>query len=277
MKIKPIFILTILTLLVCSLALASCSPSREKTAEETFNDAIDAYMARKFNKAKILLDSVIYNFPDNKKIVKESRDMLTIIYKTEQERNLIFLDSLLQVREQELKPLRDLFEAEDPLAENSVLIHKKQSASRAWDRSYLRAHVDKNGTFYISSHYTGNGYISHYAVKAVVNNSFQITDSINDDAYCHRFDDGENYWETIKFKNNSDNGLATFIATNFDKPVDVIFIGPRTNYKIRMTETDRFAFRDTYQLAMMLREIVQIKSQIRNVRTTMKKKFSDAN
>lgn len=255
--------------------LSGCQMSREEMANRTFQQAVDAYIGHKYNKAKILLDSVIYTYHDIKPIVRESKDMLEIIYRTEQERNMQFLDSLLAIREQEIKPLMAQFEEDASTGDIPVLVHKKQVAQRAWDRSYIRAHVDKNGTFYISSHYTGNGYISHYAIKAKTDNMYQTTDSMETEAYIHRFDDGTNYWETIKFKNGTDNGVGSFIASNFDKPVDVIFIGPRTNYRIRLTETDKNAIRDTYQLALMLRETVQIKSQIRTVKMTLKKKHTD--
>lgn len=260
-----------LALLIALCLTSSCSPSREKMAEKTFNEAVDAYMNRRFNKAKILLDSVLYTYPDLKGVVRESKDMLEIIYKTEQERNLLFLDSLLNIREQEIKPLMAQFEAEDRNADNSSLIHKTQTASRAWERSYIRAHVDKNGTFYISSHYTGNGHINHHSVKAVIDDSFQQTDSISEEAYIHSFDNGDNSFEIVKYKNGADNGLGSFVASNFDKPIDIVFIGERTNIKYRMTDIDKTAFRETYQLAMMLREMVQIKSQIRNVKLAMKK------
>lgn len=265
----------LLIAILAILFMSGCKLSREDMARSTFEEAVEAYSGHKYNRAKILLDSVIYTYHDIKPIVRESKDMLEIIYKTEQERNMLFLDSLLAIREQEIKPLMAQFEEDSSTGGTPVLVHKRQVAMRAWDRSYLRAHVDKNGTFYISSHYTGNGYISHYAVKAMADNMYQTTDSMETEAYIHRFNDGENYFETIKFKNGTDNGVGSFIATNFDKPIDVLFIGPRTKYRIRLTETDKNAIRDTYQLALMLRETVQIKSQIRTVKMCLKKKHSE--
>jgi len=264
----------LLLLLTFVLVASGCSVPREKRAEKTFNEAIEAYMSRRYNKAKLLLDSVLYTYPDLKKLARESKDMLEIIYKTEQERNLMFLDSLLQIREQEVKPLLAQFEAEDPEQENPVLIHKKQNAQHAFERAYIRAHVDKNGTFYVSSHYTGPGYIHHYAVKATVDDMYQQTDSIGEEAYVHSFENDGTVWEIVKYKNGADNGLASFVANNFDKPIDIHFIGDNTDCRFRMTEVDKQAFRETYQLAMLLRETVQIKSQIRNVKMAMKKKYS---
>ncbi len=271
MKMKRLIII-----LLCFVSLVSCTESRDKLARRTFDNAIEAYMQRKFNKSKILLDSVLYTYPDIKDVCRESRDMLEVIYKTEQERNLLFLDSLLNIREQEIVPIMEMFETEDPQSAAPVLVHKKQVATRAWDRCYLRAHVDKNGTFYVSSHYTGNGHINHYAVRVQTGDIFQQTDSISDDAYMNSFEIDGTAFENIKFKNGTDNGIASLIATNFDKPIDVYLIGEKTKYKFRLTETDCIAFRDTYHLALMLRETVQIKSQIRNVKMMMRKK-QDAN
>ncbi len=268
-----IFKLTYIVLILSIVSIiVGCSIPREEQAQITFNDAIDAYMNRHYNTAKLLLDSVIFTYPDLKNIVRESKDMLEIIYKTEQERNLLFLDSLLTSREKEIEPLLKQFEPEDEQAEMPVLIHKKQNVQHAWERSYIRAHTDKNGTFYISSHYIGSAAIHHYAIRVAIDNSYQQTDSITDDAYAHSFRDGENVWEIIKFKKGSDNGVGSFIASNFDKNIVVTFVGEKSNYKIQLTETDKQAFRETYQLAILLREIVQIRSQIRNVKIAMKKK-----
>lgn len=256
---------------IFSQLLASCSIPREQQAEITFNEAVDAYMNRRYNTAKLLLDSVLFTYPDLKKVVRESKDMLEIIYKTEQERNLLFLDSLLTAREFEIEPLMKQFEPEDAQSDMPNLIHKKQNAYRAWDRSFIRAYTDKNGIFYISSHYVGSKPIHHYAIRAIVDDSFVQTDSIADEAYMHSFEDGGTIWEIVKFKNGSDNGLSNFIATNFDKPITIAFIGQDTQYKIQLTETDKQSIRETYQLATLLREIVQIRSQIRNVKMAMKK------
>lgn len=259
-------------------ALSSCSPSREQMANETLEKAVELYTKRQYNSAKILLDSIIFTYPDLKQIVRSSKDMMNVVYLTEQERNLQFLDSLLNIREAEVEPLLKYFQEEDPQASNPILISKKQSVGSSFDRALVKAHTDRNGQFFISTHYTGTSPIHHYAVKAEVDELYAISDTITDDALNHSFSDGNEYWETIRFKNSTDNGVGEFIASNADRKIRISFITPKgTGYKFLLTETDKQAISETYYLATLLRETIHIKGQIRNVRTALKHHRSASN
>ncbi|MBP5365935.1 MAG: hypothetical protein J6Y82_08430 [Bacteroidales bacterium] len=249
----------------------ACNVSKEDEARNIYNMALEAYVNKNYNKSKVLLDSIIYNYQKEKTVFREAKDLMNIVYRTEQEKSLEFLDSLLTIREEEIKPLMDQFYIEDDQADVPVLIHKRQSASRAYERSYLRAHTDINGSFYISSHYTSERYIHHNQIRVDVDDEFAVSDTIVNDAYLRYFDDGSQYFEVVKYKKGSDNGTASFIAQNFNKRVTVTFIGPKSKYRILLTDLDKECIRDTYYLAMLLRESIQIKSQIRNVKTTLQK------
>ncbi len=257
--------------LVALVALsAGCSPSREEIAQRTLDDAVDAYINRKYTHAKILLDSVIYAFPENRKAVREARDLKRVVFRTEQERNLAFLDSLLQIREAEIAPYMSQFYIEDSKADMPIFVHKRQSAQSASERCYVRGYTDKNGTFYISSHYTGEGHIHHNRIRVSVGNDYVETDSVCNEALNHAFRSGEQVWEVVKYKGGDDNGAGEFIARHFEQRIGVVFVGEKVNYKIFLSDTDKRAIRETYYLSLLLRETIQIKSQIRNVKTALK-------
>lgn len=254
----------------CTAVLSACSWNKAEDARRVFDSAMDEYNNKHFNQAKLLLDSVIFTYPDNKQLINEAQNMMKAVYRSEQEENLCFLDSLLALREGEVRTYMQQFYIEDEQNENPVLIHKKQSAQSAYDRSYVRAYTDQKGTFYMSSHYTGENHIWHTGVKVQVGESYAQTDSVTNEALNHAFDNDGQVWEVVKYKDGRDNGAAAFIARNADKRIVVTYIGPKSSsYKIVMTETDKIAMRDTYQLSMLLRETIQIKSQIRNVRTAL--------
>ncbi len=248
----------------------SCSPSREQLANETFEKAVELYNKQQYNSSKILLDSIIYTYSDMKKMVRSCKEMMNVVYRTEQERNLQFLDSLLTIRENEIAPVMKLFQEEDPDSSNPILINKKQSVGRSFDRALIKAHTDRNGQFFISSHYTGQSPIHHYAVKAEVGDIYTVSDTVVDEALNHAFDDGGEFWETIRFKNSTDNGVGEFIANHSDEKIRIYLISPKGSYKFLLTETDKQAIRETYYLAALLRETIHIKGQIRNVRTSLK-------
>lgn len=267
---NPLFMIKYYPLLLLLFVIAAaCSPSREEQAKLTLEDAVQAYTHRQFNRAKLMLDSVIEFYPEQKATVREARDLMQIVYRTEQENNLHFLDSLLQLREEELKPILAQFYVEDDAVEPAVMIHRRQSTRAAYDRCYLRAHVNRNGEFYLASHYTGQNHIHHNRVRVDVGREYVITDSITTDALNHAFGDGDQVWEVVKYKDGRDNGVASFVARNADKQIAVTLLGRKTKYKFYLTETDRQCIRDTYNLSVMLREIIQIKSQIRNVKKSI--------
>lgn len=260
----------ILTAIAALSMLAACGPSEQEAAQLVFDNAIDAYMSKNYNKAKLLLDSIVSTYPDIDDLVLQATDMRRLVYRTEQEQALLFLDSLKTIRREQIAELSKRFYVEDETLPNPVLIHKKQSTALSFDRAHLRAHVNQNGNFYISSHYTGERYINHNRVRATVGSDFVETDSLPQSAYLHRFSDGGMVWEIAKFKNGADNGLANFVARNADKRIMVSYMGEKNKYNGVMTETDKQAIRDTYNLAVMLREVVRIDSQMSNIRLALK-------
>lgn len=192
------------------------------------------------------------------------------IYRTEQEQNLAYLDSLLAVRQEETKKLMKNFFIEDEHNDTPVLIHKRQSAAAAYERSYVRGYTDVKGTFYMSSHYTGSKHIGHCAVRVAVGESYAQTDSVTHEALNHSFGDEGQVWEVVKYKNGADNGAAAFVARNHQERIVVTFVTPHgSSYRITMTQTDKDALRDTYQLSLLLRETEQIKSQLADVRKAL--------
>lgn len=247
-----------------SLICCACTPSREETAQLIFDDAIEAYMAKDFDKTKELLDSIIRCYSDVTNSTIEASDMLKIVRKTERIHNKAILDSLLEVRESEISKIINNFYIEDPKADPPVFVHKHQSAFSASNRSHLRSYTDINGIFYMSSNYTGEGRIYHNGVQVKIGENLIITDTISTDAFHHNFEINGIVWEIVKYKRGTDNGIASFIASNTNERIDVTFCGhtpsgKQTNYRIIMTDTDKKAIRDTYQLSILLRDICEIK------------------
>ncbi|MBR6250319.1 MAG: hypothetical protein IKR17_03875 [Bacteroidales bacterium] len=256
-------------LLTLAIMLNACSESTETTAKEVFNEAVDAYMNKQYNKAKVLLDSVIHSYPQYEDIAREAHDFENIVYRSEQERTLHFLDSLLLKREDEIKTQQQNFVEVGDRSEVPIYVHKTQTVARTLDRSTVRGYVDRNGTFYIASCYTGERHINHTMLRVAVGDDYITTDTISNDALNHSFENGGQVWETVKYKYGSDNGAAEFIARNYERRI-VLTFGGGSPCTYVMNDVDKQALRDTYYLALMLRETVQIKSQIRNVKVTLK-------
>lgn len=263
MKFAPLLFLTITMIL-------SMGCNKNKQAEKIYTEAEKSYSEKEYNKAKLLIDSLLTTHPDNIEFITRSKDLLRTISKAEQENNLTFLDSLLAVKEKELAPLLKNFEESMEVGETPVLIHKRQKIENSFSRSFVMAYLNKAGEFYLSSRYVGKQRIHHNRIRVYHQSLSAESEIIEEDGLLNRaFDDGEWHWEIINYKNNRDNGIADLISNHYDKPLKVEYIGKSRHY-IVMEQYDKEAIRDAYEISFLLRETAKIREQIEIVKNTLK-------
>ena len=256
---------------VLLVGIQGCAPSREEIAEELYSEAIEAFSGKKMGHARELLDSIILNYSDMPTAVREARDLQKLVTIYEQERTLHYLDSLQDELEHEIRPLMEQVAIDDKNSPTPVMVHKSQQTYRAMGRCYIRAYVEPNGQFYISSNYTGEHGIHHNSIKVIVGDDYVQTDTVSEEPYNHTFSDGEMVWETVKYKNGLGDNAARLIAENADKKVSVAYVGAKGKYMTVMTETDKEAIRDVWRLGVLLRESAHTKGQIRSTRMLINK------
>jgi hypothetical protein len=259
------------TLALTSFLLISCGPTPEEIAKEKFDRANQLFSQRLFNDAMLVLDSIVDEFPDEIEYVTRAEDLIRTIKIGEQKRNITYLDSALVVKQKELEKLMKSFIVSKEYGEKEILIHKRQKPQNSYNRTYLRAHLDMDGNFYISSRYAGDSYIHHNQIKVYHKSQSVTSEKIPQDGFDNRqFEDGGSYWEVVNYKNNSDNGIIDFIAQNTGLPLKIHFKG-KGNYYILMEKFDKEAIRDGYEISFVLQEIAKIKSDIKNVKEQLKR------
>ncbi len=259
-------------LLPLVLLLTSCFVSREQKAQELYDEALNAFSAHKMAHSKILVDSLQSTYPDLPKVQIEARDLRRTIVTFENRRTLAFLDSLLQVKQQEIAPLMKDVDIDDKHAVHPVFVHNLQRTWRGISRCYIRAFAEQNGNFYISSNFVGERAIHHNHIRVDAPDAYILTDSVSDAAFLHSFSDGEYIWEIVRYKGQEAANVAQLIASA--QPSDRIMItyqGPRAHYKSLMTDVDKKAVAHIWQLSVLLRETAQIKSKIRQTRIAIGK------
>ncbi len=269
-KIYILFALPIICLFV------GCGPSREELAKTKFQRAQHFVDNKQFNDAKLTIDTINEDFTDQIEYTTRANDLLRSITIEEQKNNLQFLDSLLAEKEAELKPLLKNFRESSDYGPKKLLIHKRQKPENSYSRVYLRAHLDLEGEFYISSRYTGAAHIKHNQIKVYFSGNHALSEKVEFDGFQNRhFEDGENIWEVVNYKDGKDNGVIDFIASNWDKSLKVQFIGKKYYY-IVMEKFDKEAIRDGYEISFVLKEIKQIKDEQTKVKKELSK-LSDKN
>ncbi len=261
---KLIYLLSILLFI-------SCGPSRQEQAQEKLAEAISLKDSGNFNMAKLKLDSLIQAFKDLPEETKSAKALLSEININEQERNLLFLDSAHITKEALLEPLMKNFILSDEYGSTKILIHKRQRPENSYNRTFLRAHLNEAGDFFISSRYHGTKWIYHQQIRVYYQNQSVLSEIVEEDGFNNRrFEDGEFKWEIVNYKDGKDNGVVDFIATNWESPLRVQLMGRAHEYII-MEKFDREAIRDAYEISFVLKEIDRIKTERNRTQKALQK------
>lgn len=239
----------------------ACGPTDKELAQRLVDDASVALSSANYNEAKLIVDSIHALYPDAIEEIADGQRLLDKISLVEQKKTLEFYDTLLVKRQGQFDELVKNFVYKEGKFEGyaGTYIHKRQQVRNSHDRSYVRAYLDEKGEFYISSRFHGKGHIRHDRIKVYYDGLFAETNAIDASSFDNRsFDDGEDYWETVNYRNGADNGVVGFIVNNYDKTLKVQYKGKRHHY-IVMETFDKEAVRDAYNLSLVIKELAEIK------------------
>lgn len=266
MNIKAIsYTVTVLGLLV----LFSCGPNATEQAAEKYTNANTLFEKGDYNDAKIVIDSILEYYSSEIEFVVKAENLLRSIKINEQKRNLSFLDSALQEQQVVLDKLMKNFIVSKEYGAKEILIHKRQQPKNSYNRTYLRAHLDLKGNFYISSRFSGDHPLHHNQIKVYNQGKSVLSAKVPIDDFNNvSFEDDGTYWEMVSYKDGKDNGIVDFIAQNQDKSIKAQYIGKKHTY-IVLEKFDKEAISDGYEISFVLKEIASIKTQIKNVNTEL--------
>lgn len=248
-----------------------CGPSRQEQASEELNEIILLKESGNFNLARLKLDTLIRAYSDQSEQVNKARELMKNITIMEQERSLVYLDSMLIVKERLLEPMMKNFIVSDEYGTEKILIHKRQKPENSYNRTFLRAHLNESGDFYISSRYHGSDWIYHQQIKVYNKDQSVFTEVVPEDGFDNRrFDDQGAKWEIVKYKEGKDNGVIDYIASHWKDPLKVQYIGKRNSY-IVLEQFDKEAIRDGYEISFILKELHSIKTERGKVNQALRK------
>ncbi len=251
---------SIITLIILSILAIACGPSKQELAQKLLTEAGEAMSTNDYNSARLKVDSINLLYPEQIEEIAAGQKMMLQIELTQLQQSLTYYDTLLIKRNDESETLKKNFVFQSGKFEGYVgtYIHKRQQVGNSHDRSYVRAYLDEKGEFYISSRYHGKSHISHNSIKVYDAGLFAETEKIAESSFDNRaFDDGEDCWETVNYRNGTDNGVVSFIVNNYDKTLKAQFIGKK-HYYIVLESYDKEAIRDAYNLSLIIKEINEL-------------------
>ncbi len=240
--------------------LFSCNDT-EKKAEEKLQAARHAFEQGNYNEAKILIDSIKTLYPKAFDVRRAGIGLMQEIELKEQERSLVYLDSMLQTKQQVFDAIKSkyVFEKDAEYQNIGHYLHPSQVIEKNLHRSFLRFQVDENGIMSMTSIYCGFRNIHHIAVKVIAPDGSFAETPASKDSY-ETTDLGETI-EKADYKMGEDGNVMGFLYLNKDKNIKIQYQGERP-YSTAMSPTDRQALADVYELAQLLSSISEIKKNM---------------
>lgn len=241
------------------MALFSCN-SDEKKAEELFQRAESSFATGDYSLAKLQIDSIRTLYPKAFEVRKAGIKLMQQVDLQEQQKTLVYLDSVMAVKQASLDSIKGNFVLEKDTAYQEVgnYFYPTQTVEKNIGRSFLRGQVNERGEMSITSIYCAGGKLHHRAVKVSVDDLFAETPFSPD---CYESTDLGKAIEKADYKLGSDGGVIAFITANQDKKrIRLEFIGDR-NYKTTMQPNDIKAIAELSRLAQVLSSIEAIKKE----------------
>lgn len=241
------------------MTLFSCN-SDEKKAEELFQRAESSFATGDYSLTKLQIDSIRTLYPKAFEVRKAGIKLMQQVDLQEQQKTLVYLDSVMAVKQASLDSIKGNFVLEKDTAYQEVgnYFYPTQTVEKNIGRSFLRGQVNERGEMSITSIYCAGGKLHHRAVKVSVDDLFAETPISPD---CYESTDLGKAIEKADYKLGSDGGVIAFITANQDKKrIRLEFIGDR-NYKTTMQPNDIKAIAELSRLAQILSSIEAIKKE----------------
>lgn len=245
--------------LLALVTLTGCGDGGEKEAQIRLQKAQTALQQENFSEAKLQIDSIKVLYPKAFEARKQGIKLMQQVDLKEQGKTLVYLDSMMLVKQAQLDSIKANFILEKDTAYQEIgnWFYPTQVVEKNVGRSFLRAQVNELGEMSLTSIYCAGGKLNHTSVKVSVGDTFAETPMTKD---SYTTSDLGRTIEKADYKVGEDGGVAGFIVANQDKNIQLTFIGDKT-YRTAMQKNDRKAIAELTELARILSGMEEIRKQ----------------
>ena len=204
-----------LSALLALSVLAGCGDGGEKEAQIRLQKAEVALQEDNFSEAKLQIDSIKILYPKAFEARKQGIKLMQQVDLKEQRKTLVYLDSMMQVKQAQLDSIKGNFVLEKDTAYQEIgnWFYPTQVVEKNTGRSFLRAQVSELGEMSLTSIYCAGGTLNHTSVKVSVGETFAETPMTKD---SYTTTDLGRTIEKADYKLGEDGGVASFIVTHAD-------------------------------------------------------------
>ena len=248
-----------LSALLALSVLAGCGDGGEKAAQLHLQKAGQALQMEQFSEAKLQIDSIKVLYPKAFEARKQGIKLMQQVDLKEQQKTLVYLDSMMQEKQTQLDAVKGQFVLEKDTAYQEIgnWFYPSQVVEKNTGRSFLRGQVNELGEMSLTSIYCAGGKLNHTSVKVSVGELFAETPMTKD---SYTTTDLGRTIEKADYKVGEDGGVVGFIVANQDKNIQLTFIGDKT-YRTAMQKNDRKAIAELSELARILSGMEEIRKQ----------------
>ena len=248
-----------LLVLLALTVLSGCGDGGEKEAQKRLQKAEIALQQDNFSEAKLQIDSIKVLYPKAFEARKQGIRLMQQVDLKEQQKTLVYLDSMMQVKQLQFDSIKGNFVLEKDTAYQEVgnWFYPTQIVEKNIGRSFLRAQVNELGEMSLTSIYCAGGKLNHTSVKVSVGDTFAETPMAKD---SYVTTDLGRTIEKADYKVGEDGGVAGFIVANQDKNIQLQFVGDKT-YRTTLQKNDRKAIVELMELSRILSGMEEIRKQ----------------
>ena len=248
-----------LSALLALAVLTGCGDGGEKEAQMRLQKAEAALQQENFSEAKLQIDSIKVLYPKAFEARKQGIKLMQQVDLKEQRKTLVYLDSMMQIKQLQLDSIKGNFVLEKDTAYQEIgnWFYPTQVVEKNTGRTFLRGQVNELGEMSLTSIYCAGGNLNHTSVKVSVGDTFAETPTTKD---SYTTTDLGRTIEKADYKLGEDGGVVGFIVANQDKNIQLTFIGDKT-YKTAMQKNDRKAIAELTDLARILSGMEEIRKQ----------------
>lgn len=186
---------------------------------------------------------------------KHVRDSINL---NAQEKSLVYYDSLLQAISPTIDPMlkRFVYEKNEQYEDHGHYVHRLLKTTSNTSRNFLQVYVRDDSKILLTSYYFGE---TSLCQSRLTLSADSLVTSFTGDTHCF---EAEGFHETLTLSNDDAVQLLKFVDMNHDKRIKVTLEG-KTKYKYYLSENDKTALMETYQLGVIMQDIRQLETQIK--------------
>lgn len=263
-------------LLFCAAVLAAligCTGmSEQEKAAALLQQSRTLYAEGKSNSARLLLDSINATYPKQVETRRQAKALEDTIRYDEASRTVAYADSLLVTlmpqADELLKKFR--YEKNEQYEDAGRYVHRLLTTGSNTSRCFLQACVTDTHISVVKSYYFGQASLDQTAVE--LSSGGETTRM---EGHSHVFE-AEGWHSLMTFEQDKALGLLNFISSHCNDRIKVTIYGMNRNGAERstayfLTDTEKQALQDTYQLGLIMNDIRQLEDMQKKGRAVTEK------